>query len=71
MNNDIKGLCLFLGMIGLAYVALLILIALCTGAKIIKSIMFIFAFSTGLISLGLTAQVKNRLFSYAKSVVSK
>jgi len=71
MNNDIKGMCLFLGMIGLAYVALLILIAVFAGAKIVKSIMFIFAFSTGLISLGLTTQVKNRLFSYAKSVVSK
>jgi len=71
MNNDIKGLCLFLGMIGLAYVALLILIALFTGAKIVKSIMFISVFSTGLISLGLTTRVKSRLFSYAKSVVSK
>jgi len=71
MNNDIKGMCLFLGMIGLAYVALLILIALFTGAKIVKSIMFIFAFYAGLISLGLTTQIKNRLFSYAKSVISK
>jgi len=71
MNNDIKGLCLFLGMMGLAYVALLILVALFTGAKIIKSIMFIFAFSTGLISLGLTSQVKSRLFSYAKSTFIK
>ncbi|MBU2970175.1 hypothetical protein KO527_12520 [Pseudoalteromonas sp. C2R02] len=71
MNNDIKGMCLFLGMIGLAYVALLILVALFTGAKIIKSIMFILAFSTGLISLGLTTQVRARLFSYAKSIITK
>lgn len=71
MNNDIKGLSLFLGMIGLAYVALLILVALFTGAKIIKSIMFILAFSTGLISLGLTTQVRARLFSYAKSIITK
>jgi hypothetical protein len=62
MNNDIKGMCLFLGLIGVGYVALLILIALLTGAKIIKSIMLISIFSTFLISLGLTPQVKSRLF---------
>lgn len=68
MNNDIKGICLFLGLIGLGYVALLILIALLTGAKIIKSIMFISIFSTFLISLGLTPQVKSRLSNYLKSL---
>ena len=71
MNNDIKGMCLFLGLIGLGYVALLILIALLTGAKIIKSIMFISIFSTFLISLGLTPQVKNRLFNYLKTLTVK
>ena len=71
MNNDIKGMCLFLGLIGIGYVALLILFALFTGVKIIKSIMFISVFSSALISLGLTSQVKNRLFSYAKSFISK
>ncbi|PKG81901.1 hypothetical protein CXF85_15300 [Colwellia sp. 75C3] len=68
MNNDIKGICLFLGLIGLGYVALLILVALLTGAKIIKSIMFISIFSTFLISLGLTPQVKSRLSNYLKSL---
>ena len=71
MNNDIKGLCLFLGLIGVGYVALLILLALLTGAKIIKSIMFISIFSTFLISLGLTPQVKNRLFDYLKALTVK
>jgi len=71
MNNDMKGICLFLGLIGVGYAALLILFALFTGAKIIKSIMFISVFSTGLLSLGLTSQVKQRLFSYAKSLMSK
>jgi hypothetical protein len=71
MNNDIKGMCLFLGLIGVGYVALLILFAVFTGAKIIKSIIFISVFSSGLISLGLTSQVKNRLFGYAKSMISK
>jgi hypothetical protein len=61
MNNDIKGMCLFLGLIGLGYVALLILLALLTGAKMIKSIIFISIFSTFLISIGLTPQVKERL----------
>ena len=71
MNNDIKGMCLFLGLIGVGYVALLILFALFTGVKIIKSIMFISVLSSGLISLGLTHQVKDRLFGYVKSVISK
>jgi len=68
MNNDIKGICLFLGLIGLGYVALLILVALLIGAKVIKSIMFISIFSTFLISLGLTPQVKSRLSNYLKSL---
>lgn len=71
MNNDIKGMCLFLGLIGLGYVALLILVALLTGAKIIKSIMLISIFSTFLMSLGLTTQVKNRLFNYLKTLTTK
>jgi hypothetical protein len=64
-------MCLFLGLIGIGYVALLILLALLTGAKIIKSIMFISIFSTFLISLGLTPQVKNRLYNYLKALTVK
>jgi hypothetical protein len=71
MNNDIKGMFLFLGLIGIGYVALLILFALFTGAKIIKSIMLISIFSTFLISLGLTPQVKDRLFNYLKTLTVK
>ena len=71
MNDDIKGLCLFLGIIGLGYVALLLLVALLTGAKIVKSILFITMFSSFLVSLGLTTQVKNRLVSYLKSLSYK
>ncbi len=71
MNNDVKGICLFLGLIGLGYVALLIIVALLTGAKIIKSIFFISIFSTFLISLGLTPQVKSRLSNYLKSLAYK
>ncbi len=71
MNNDVKGICLFLGLIGLGYVALLIIVALLTGAKIIKSIFFISIFSSFLISLGLTPQVKCRLSNYLKSLSYK
>lgn len=71
MNNDIKGMCLFLGLIGIGYAALLILVMLLTGAKIIKSIMFISVFSSFLISLGLTPQVKSRLANYLKSLTLK
>ena len=71
MNDDIKGMCLLLGMIGLGYVALLILVTLLTGAKLIKSIMFISLFSTLLVSLGLTPQVKQRLSNYVKGLTAK
>jgi hypothetical protein len=71
MNNDMKGICLFLGLIGVGYAVLLILFTLFTGAKIIKSIMFISVFSTGLVSLGLHSQVKSRLLSLAKTKISK
>jgi len=71
MNNDVKGICLFLGLIGLGYVALLIIITLLTGAKIVKSILAISIFSSFLISLGLTPQVKNRLSNYLKSLSYK
>jgi hypothetical protein len=66
MNKDIKGLCLFLGMIGLVYAAILILTMLLTGVKILKSIVFISAFSSFLVSLGLTPQVKQRLVQVLK-----
>lgn len=71
MNNDIKGICLFLGLIGIGYVALLIVVALLTGAKIVKSILFISILSSFLISLGLTPRVKSRLSNYLKSLSYK
>lgn len=70
-TDDLKGLCLTLGIIGLGYVALLMIVALLTGAKVIKSIMFISVFSTFLVSLGLTPQVKSRLASYLKTRTSE
>ncbi|NVK56521.1 MAG: hypothetical protein HWE26_12985 [Alteromonadaceae bacterium] len=67
MNNDIKGFCLFLGGIGLLYAIFLVAVAAFTGLKIIKSIVFIATFSVGLVSLGLTPQVRKRLTHYVKS----
>lgn len=66
VNKDLKGLCLFLGMIGLAYAAILVLTMMFTGVKILKSIVFISAFSSFLVSLGLTSQVKHRLIQVIK-----
>ena len=71
MNNEVKGICLFLGLIGLGYVALLIIVMLLTGAKILKSIFIISIFSSFLISLGLTPQVKQRLLNYLRSLSYK
>ena len=67
MNNEIKGMCLFLGMIGLAYVMLLIVAMAFTGAKLLKAIVLIFTFSSFLVSLGLTPQVKRRIGLYLKT----
>ncbi|WP_289028931.1 hypothetical protein [uncultured Paraglaciecola sp.] len=71
MSKEIKGMCLFLGMIGLAYVAILILVMAFTGVKILKSIIFISAFSSFLVSLGLTPQVKQRLMQAVKAKLIK
>ncbi|WP_133469850.1 hypothetical protein [Paraglaciecola marina] len=71
MSKEIKGMCLFLGMIGLAYVAILILVMAFTGVKILKSIIFISAFSSFLVSLGLTPQVKQRLMQAVKDKLIK
>ena len=70
MNKDLQGMCLFLGMIGLAYAAILVLTMVFTGVKILKSIVFISAFSSFLISLGLTPQVKARLIQTIKAKIS-
>ena len=67
MKNDFKGICLFLGFIGLAYVAILILVAIITGAKIFKSIVFIGIFSSTLINFGLTSQVRGRMLTFIRS----
>jgi hypothetical protein len=71
MNKDVKGMCLFLGLIGLAYAAILILTMVFTGIKILKSIIFISAFSSFLISLGLTPQVKQRLVQTIKAKIAR
>ena len=64
-------MCLFLGLIGLAYVAILILTMVFTGVKILKSIIFIAAFSSFLVSLGLTPQVKQRLVGALKAKIAR
>lgn len=71
VNKDLKGMCLFLGMIGLAYAAILVVVMLFTGFKILKSIVFISAFSSFLVSLGLTPQVKQRLVQVIKQKVAR
>ena len=71
MNKDIQGMCLFLGLIGLVYVAILILTMVFTGVKILKSIIFIAAFSSFLVSLGLTPQVKQRLVGALKAKIAR
>jgi hypothetical protein len=67
MNNDLKGLCLLVGLIGLSYVALLVVLALFIGVKIMQSMVLIALFCAFLVSLGLNKQVKSRLMSFTCS----
>jgi hypothetical protein len=69
MNKDVKGMCLFLGLISVGYAVSLILFVLFTGAKIIKSMMFISVLSIGLVIWGLNSQVKVRLLSLVKTKI--
>ncbi|MBU2917351.1 hypothetical protein KO505_05140 [Psychrosphaera sp. F3M07] len=68
MRDDLKGLCLFLGMLSLGYVALLLAVAIFTGAKIYKGIFLIGLIAASLITLGLNKQVKNRIIDFTKSL---
>lgn len=61
MNKELKGLCLCMGLMGLAYVVLLVILALLTSAKIIKTIFIVASLSLLLISIGLSPRVKSRL----------
>ncbi|MGK0268112.1 MAG: hypothetical protein ACI8Y3_000721, partial [Paraglaciecola sp.] len=53
-----------------AYAAILIICMLFTGVKILKSILFISAFSSFLVSLGLTSEVKRRLIQTIKTKIA-
>ena len=69
MNDDVRGICLFLGFACLAYIAALILLAAFTGVKFIKGISLLIVFAAGLISLGITPQVRSRLVRYVYSTI--
>lgn len=71
MNDDIRGICLFLGFACLAYIAALLLLAIFTAVKTIKGISLLIVFSAGLIALGLTPQVRSRLFRYLQYTIKK
>lgn len=60
-QKEIKGILMFLGTVGIIYTLGLILIALLTGAKLLKSIVIIGTVSTMLFSCGLQSQTIDRL----------
>jgi hypothetical protein len=68
MKDDLKGLCLFLGMLSLGYMMLLVAVAIFTGAKIYKGIFLIGLVTATLITLGLNKQVKSRIIDFTKSI---
>ena len=71
MKDDLKGLCLFLGMLSLGYMMLLVAVAVLTGAKIYKGIFLIALVATGLITFGLNKQVKSRIIDVTRSFAVK
>lgn len=68
MNKEIKGVLLCMGIMGFAYVLLLILLVCFTGAKIIKTILIIAICATMLFSLGLSDKVKRRLKAHVQTL---
>lgn len=60
-QKEFKGALMFLGTIGIVYTLVLILIAVITGAKIMKSIMIIGMISTMLFSYGVQTQTFSRM----------
>ncbi|MCJ8273247.1 MAG: hypothetical protein MJK04_28080 [Psychrosphaera sp.] len=71
MSKEMRDVCLCMGTIGMAYALLLMMFVLFTGAKIIKSVMIIAAFSTMLFSIGLSPAVRNRLKLRVQSVFNR
>ena len=71
MKDDLKGLCLFLGLLSLGYMMLLVAVAIFTGAKIYKGIFLIGLVATGFITFGLNKQVKSRIIDVTKSFALK
>jgi hypothetical protein len=71
MSKEMRDLCLCIGSIGLAYALLLVMVALFTGAKIVKSIVIIATFSSMLFTVGLAPTVRKRLKQRLASVFSQ
>lgn len=71
MNKEIRGLLMFLGAIGLAYAALLLLVVVFTGAKIMKTVVIITTISTMLFTTGITPQVKARMKQQVQAIFTK
>ncbi|MFT6753726.1 MAG: hypothetical protein ACJA2O_003922 [Candidatus Azotimanducaceae bacterium] len=69
MNDDIRGLCLFLGFAGLVYVVFLLMLATFTGFKIIKGLSLLIGLSVGLIGLGFNPKMRIRLYNYFRSLL--
>jgi hypothetical protein len=71
MKDDLKGLCLFLGMLSLGYLALLMALAIFTGVKLYKGTFLIGLIAASLITFGLNSRVKTRLVDITKSLVAR
>ena len=61
MKREIQGICLSMGIMGLAYVILLVILMLFTGVKIFNTILIIASLSSVFIVLGLSPSLKKRI----------
>jgi hypothetical protein len=61
MNKEFQGLLLCIAVLGLAYTALMLILMLLTGAKLIKTIAIVFTLSALLFTLGLSKDIRMRI----------
>jgi hypothetical protein len=70
-NKEVQGLCLCLAVMGLTYALLLMLFILFTGVKLYKTVVIVITLSSIFFTLGLNAQIKNRLKLQIETLFTK
>ncbi len=70
MNKELQGLLLCIAALGLAYTALMLILMLFTGAKLLKTITIVFTLSALLFTLGLSKETRVRIRQKLLTVIA-